>query len=160
MRDGGFGPNPTRLKCRRNEDEFGNSWLEMHHDGYSQRFGLTHRRRLYLDATGEDIRGEDRLEVSSSGRSAGAADDIAVAVRFHLHPGVQASALHGGSAVLLRLADGQGWRFRASGAQISMEDSIYLGQRERIRRSQQIVLSTTCNDEGAVIKWAFQQVNP
>jgi uncharacterized heparinase superfamily protein len=41
-----------------------------------------------------------------------------------------------------------------------MQDSIYLGQRERIRRAQQIVLSATSNEDGAVIKWAFQQVNP
>ncbi len=157
--DGGFGPNPVRLHCRRHEDELGNTWLDMHHDGYKHRFGSTHRRRLYLDALGTDIRGEDCLEISQAGRSAGAASENAVAVRFHLHPGVQASAVRGGSAVLLRLGDGKGWRFRASGAQISMQDSIYLGQRERIRRAQQIVLSAASKEDGAIIKWAFQQVN-
>ncbi len=81
-----------------------------------------------------------------------------VVVRFHLHPDVKASALHGGSAVLLRLGDGQGWRFRASGAEITMEDSVYLGRSDRVRRSQQIVLTTNNDGGGTLIKWAFQQV--
>jgi len=149
---GEFGPKPERLHCRRHEDEQGNSWLNLHHDGYSGRFGLIHRRRLYLGASGEDIRGEDSLE------GVGVSSGHDVAVRFHLHPDVQASALHGGSAVLLRMADGQGWRFRASGAEISMADSVYLGQKDRIRRSQQIVLSTTTQEAGCIIKWAFRRV--
>ncbi|MDA1099803.1 MAG: heparinase II/III family protein [Proteobacteria bacterium] len=158
MASGNFGPDPSRLHCRRHEDEFGNTWLELHHDGYRQRFGLTHRRRLYLDASGEDIRGEDRLDASSP---PDADMDIAgrsVVVRFHLHPDVQASAVQGGSAVLLRLGGAQGWRFRASGAEISMEESVYLGRSGRIRRSQQIVLSTTSRRDGNAIKWAFRQI--
>ena len=156
--DGDFGPDPIRLHCARHEDELGNTWLELHHDGYRQRFGVTHRRRLFLDASGGDIRGEDRLDAGGpSGSDAGAARQ-AIAVRFHLHPDVQASTVHGGSAVLLRLSDGQGWRFRSSGAELAMESSVYLGRRDRIRRSQQIVLSTTSQPDGNAIKWAFRQV--
>ncbi|MBT4486167.1 MAG: hypothetical protein HN732_26260 [Rhodospirillaceae bacterium] len=156
--DGGFGTDPARLHCRRHEDEFGNVWLELHHGGYLERFGLIHRRRLYLAATGADIRGEDCLEAKGPEGIATGAGAHPVVVRFHLHPDVQASALHGGSAVLLRLADGQGWRFRASGAEITMADSIYMGKSDRIRRGQQIVLSTTTSPENTQIKWAFQQV--
>ncbi len=154
---GDFGSEPARLNCRRHEDDLGNTWLELYHNAYRQRFGVTHRRRLYLDASGEDFRGEDRLDV---GGLTGASDEVvghAVAVRFHLHPDVRASAVQGGSAILLRLKGGQGWRFRASGAEISMEDTVYLGQSGPIRRSQQIVLSTTTNADGNVIKWAFKQ---
>ncbi len=154
---GDFGPEPARLQCRRHEDDQGNAWLELHHNAYRPRFGVTHRRRLYLDASGEDIRGEDRLDV---GGLAGASSEVAgraVAVRFHLHPDVRASAVQGGSAILLRLKGGKGWRFRASGAEIAMEDTVYLGQDGPIRRSQQIVLSTTTSADGNVIKWAFRQ---
>lgn len=155
---GNFGPNPIQLHCRRHEDEVGNTWLELHHDGYRQRFGVTHRRRLYLDASGADVRGEDRLDASGPPDPDMGTAERSVAVRFHLHPDVQASAVQGGSAVLLRLGGGQGWRFRASGAEIAMEESVYLGRPDRIRRSQQIVLSTTAQSDGNVIKWAFRQV--
>ncbi|MBC8241381.1 MAG: heparinase II/III family protein [Alphaproteobacteria bacterium] len=156
--DGSFGPNPTRLHCRRHEDEVGNTWLELHHDGYRQRFGATHRRRLYLDASGGDVRGEDRLDASGPPGPDMETAERSVAVRFHLHPDVQASAVQGGSAVLLRLGGGQGWRFRAGGAEIAMAESVYLGRSGRIRRSQQIVLSATFRPDGNVIKWAFRQV--
>jgi uncharacterized heparinase superfamily protein len=160
---GDFGPEPARLHCRRHEDDLGNAWLELHHDGYRQRVGVIHRRRLYLDASGEDIRGEDRLDTGGSthaGGPSGPSDEVAgraVAVRFHLHPDVRASAVQGGSAILLRLKGGQGWRFRASGAEISMQGSVYLGQSGPIRRAQQIVLSTTTKVDGNVIKWAFRK---
>ena len=168
--DGAFGPQPAPMRCRRHEDDEGNAWLELGHDGYLKRFGLIHHRRLYLGASGKDIRGEDRLDASglqnkSAGKSAdisagakGFEGDRAVVVRFHLHPEVQASALHGGGAVLLRLSDGQGWRFRANGAETALQDSIYLGRTDSVRRSQQIVLSTTTSGDPTLIKWAFQRI--
>ncbi len=156
--DGTFGANPEKLHCRRREDEFGNTWLELRHEGYRKRYGLTHRRRLYLDATGTDMRGEDRLDGGNSKGDLAKADAVLATLRFHLHPNVQASTLHGGSAVLLRLGDGTGWRFRSSGAEFSLQDSIYLGQRNSARRSTQIVLTTATDPGGTAIKWAFQKV--
>ena len=157
--NGSFGSNPAPLYCQRHVDGAGANWLDLRHEGYRQRFGLIHHRRIYLDGSGEDVRGEDRLEQAApeGGKLSNEITGGAV-IRFHLHPNVRASVLHGGRSVLLRLADGKGWRFRANGAQVTMQDSIYLGQIERVRRSQQILL-TSENDVGdTVIKWAFQQV--
>jgi len=157
--NGGFGPNPAPLYCQRHEDDSGSSWLELQHEGYRKRFGLIHHRRIYLNGSGLDVRGEDRLEqVAPEGGKV--SDKIAggAVIRFHLHPNVRASVLHGGQAVLLRLADGKGWRFRANTAQVTMQDSIYLGQVDRVRRSQQILLTSESNPGDTVIKWAFQQV--
>ena len=61
-------------------------------------------------------------------------------LRFHLHPDVQASLQQDGEAVLLRLRSGGGWRLRADGARLSLEESIYLGGAEP-RRSEQVVLT-------------------
>ncbi|MDP6342265.1 MAG: heparinase II/III family protein [Alphaproteobacteria bacterium] len=151
-------PDAARFRCRRHEDDSGSIWLELSHEGYRRRFGLIHRRRLYVDAGGGDLRGEDRLDPVEGAAAAEGVAGRAFAVRFHLHPDVQASAVQGGSAVLLKLANGQGWRFRANGGDIAMADSAYLGQRDRIRRGQQIVLSGHTGDDGALLKWAFRQV--
>ena len=120
---------------------------------------MIHHRRIYLSGSGEDVRGEDRLEKSrpEGGEVAGKMFGDAF-VRFHLHPDVRASVLQGGGTVLLRLADGKGWRFRASGALVSTQDSIYLGQFDRVRRSQQILLTSVSDVDNTVIKWAFQRV--
>ena len=98
------------------------------------------------------MRGEDRLE--SVERNA-QKRDLPFAIRFHLHPDVQVSLLSGGGA-LLRLTKAGGWRLRASGAEISLEDSVYHGGGAE-RRSQQVVLTGLCPPEGVRVKWALRR---
>ena len=121
--------------------------LETSHDGYRRRFGQTHHRRLYLAAGGEDLRGEDRLEgTGSSGFT----------LRFHLHPEVQANMAQSGEAVLLRLPKGDGWRLRAQGARMHLEESAYLGQAGQMRRSLQVVLTGRVEAPQTTVKWALR----
>src|SRR5206468_3410941 len=81
-------------------------------------------RRLFLSPGGGDLRGEDTLVGEGRGR---------YAVRFHLHPRVQASLVQDGSAVLLRLPSGLGWRLRTSTGTLVLADSIYLGRRGEMK---------------------------
>jgi uncharacterized heparinase superfamily protein len=76
-------------------------------------------------------------------------------VRFHLHPLVVPSLQQDGETVVLRLASGATWRFRAVGAAVSLEESVYLGG-EQPRGSQQIVL-TGAKDGHQVVKWALNK---
>jgi uncharacterized heparinase superfamily protein len=126
------------------------TWLEMSHDGYRNNFGLVHRRRLYLDAAGADFRGEDVLEPLER-RGNGPTD---FAIRFHLHPLVRASLSQGGTAVILSLKSGRGWRFRVAGAAPQLEESIHLGDGSP-RRSTQIVLAGSLAEESVAVQWAF-----
>jgi len=126
----------------------------MSHDGYQRAYALRHRRRVYLSADGADLRGEDRLEPHGVARAAD------FTVRFHLHPDVRANLAQGGDSALLRLAKGGGWRLRAAGAWISLEPSVYLGRKDEIRRSQQIVLSGRTGPDGARVKWALHRIEP
>jgi uncharacterized heparinase superfamily protein len=125
----------------------GASWLETSHDGYRRRFGIKHHRRLYLAETGIDLRGEDRVE-GRAGRH--------FALRFHLHPDVQAKLADDRSSVELRTAGGIAWRFLAVGGTISLDDSAYLGSSDQPRRCQQIVVTGATPHDGARIRWAFR----
>ena len=78
------------------------------------------------------------------------------AVRFHLHPGVSASLQQDGEGALLRLPGGGGWRLRADGARITLEESVYLGAPEP-RRSEQVVLHGDA-DGAQHVKWAITKV--
>ena len=149
--DGGLGRRPGKVACRRNEAEDG-IWIEAEHDGYVAPFGFRHRRRLWLAAAGDDLRGEDNLDPAG----ARAARDFAV--RFHLHPSVKASLAENGTQALLRLPGGEGWRLRSGGGRLEIADSVYLGDGGRPRRAEQIVVSGTAAPEGAQIKWAFQRI--
>jgi uncharacterized heparinase superfamily protein len=81
-----------------------------------------------------------------------------LAVRFHLHPDVSASLSQDGTTAVVRLPDGDGWQLRASGGALSLTESIYFGERGRVRRSEQIVITGTVEFGEATIKWALRRV--
>jgi uncharacterized heparinase superfamily protein len=146
LRAEGLGRRPEKVEVQRQEAN-GAHWLDASHDGYARPYGAVHRRRLYIAESGEDIRGEDAIEAERP---------QPYAVRFHLHPMVDASLQQDGEAVLLRLPSGSGWRLRAEGARITLEESIYLGGPEP-RRSEQVVL-TGYEDGAQQVKWAITKV--
>ena len=151
--DGRRARRPATVSHTRNEAD-GRIWLEAEHDGYAPAFGAVHRRRLYIDETGEDIRGEDQVLAAEPRKS----DGLKFAVRFHLHPAVQASSVQDGGAVLLRTAAGRGWRLRASGGAMGLEESVYLGVPGTRRRSNQIVITGVCGGKESKVKWALARL--
>ena len=144
--DGTLGRCPTSVARERAEHE-GQQWVSGTHDGYRERFGLIYARQLFLSADGEDLRGEDRLT---------GLPGAAFAVRFHLHPSVQASLVRDASAALLRLPSGMVWQLRSAGAEINLGESVYLGSGEA-RKTQQVVLSGTVPAGGATVRWAIRR---
>jgi uncharacterized heparinase superfamily protein len=150
LRPEGLGRRPAVVEVQRQEAN-GAHWLEASHDGYRKPFGVLHRRRLYISESGEDIRGEDAVEPV-----AGEVGPQPYTVRFHLHPDVDANLQQDGEAVLLRLPSGSGWRLRAEGARMTLEEGIYLGG-PQLRRSEQVVL-TGAQDGPQQVKWAITKL--
>jgi uncharacterized heparinase superfamily protein len=144
--DGSLGQGAGTLDCEHAE-ESGHQWIMARHNLYEPRFGLTYARELYLTPDGDDLRGEDRLSGGSG---------VDFAVRFHLHPSVEASLAADNAAAVLRLPSGAVWRLRAAGAAMSLGESVYLGSGEA-KKTQQIVLSGTTGPDGAVIRWAIRR---
>jgi len=62
-----------------------------------------------------------------------------------------------GGGILLKLPGGEGWRFRAGGGVLSVEESVYLGG-PVVRRTEQLVVSGTMKDSPAEIAWVFEQI--
>ncbi len=143
----GLGRRPERLSVDRAELS-GQFWLDVAHDGWRKPYGVVHRRRLYLSANGEDLRGEDLLEMPEG------TEQPPFVVRFHLHPGVVASLQQDESGVLLRLPSGQGWRLRAMGCQVELEESLYLGTEPR--RTSQVALHA--ENGVTALQWAISRV--
>ncbi len=124
--------------CTRKEQETG-TWLEAFHEGYLKRFGLTHRRRLYMDILGADIRGEDSLHVPL-GATPLTREEIPFEIRFHLHPDVKVTLAQDQRSALLIQPGRKGWRFRTDAGPLVLEKSVYLAQDSKPRRSEQIVI--------------------
>jgi len=144
---GGVGKRRCEVTSSRMEDS-GSTWLEAAHNGYAP-YGIVCGRRYFLSANG-GLKGEDTLSWQGPKKRPG----HPFAVRFHLHPDVQASVVRDGDAVLLRTGKGKGLTFHAGGAALSLEESVYMGHGD-IRRSEQIVLSGTLGADGTIVKWAF-----
>jgi len=142
----GVGRRPSRVVAQRQEDN-GALWLDANHDGWKRSFGAIHHRRLWMAPSGDEIRGEDAIE---------AATGQPYALRFHLHPSVQANPQQDGAAILLRLPNGGGWRLRSNAPRLALEESIYLGGTTP-RRCEQVVMSGFA-DEPQDVKWALSRV--
>lgn len=143
-----IGFRPRIIAVDRHEAD-GNLWLDASLADYGGIAGLGHQRRLYLSGGGENLRGEDTVTGKRQHR---------FVVRFHLHPSVAASLAQNEESVLLRLRDGEGWRFRAEGGAVGLQESVYLGFRGRPRRTHQIVVAGAKRSGRATVKWAFTRL--
>lgn len=160
MADSRVGRGPQRLEWTRREAD-GGLWLDAAHDGYAKRFGLIHRRRLYITPDGQEVRGEDivlpgggRWRLPWLGERASRFD-----LRFHLHPLIEATPTRDGHAAILRLPDKQGWMFRVAGPAISLEDSLYLEEGGRSRKNRQLVVSGTIDALPLTVNWSIKATN-
>ena len=149
---------PRHIACTRNAAGEPPA-LTASHDGYASLFGLVHQRTLSLDAIGDELVGEDRLVPAEPIHQGTDADSIdrPLALRFHLHPEVRASLVRGGKAALLRLPGGTGWTFEAAAGALGLEDSVYLGGADGVRRSAQIVVSGTVHATPAIV-WSLRRL--
>ncbi len=150
-KDGSIPRKPKKVSLHR-DDMIEGVLIDASHDGYIPVNGITHRRRLYYADEGNDLRGEDTLTCTT-----GLNKVYNVAVRFHLHPKVSVSLVKDGEEALLTLPGGTGWRFTASGATLVLEDSIYLGEGIRPRKSKQLVIMANMDIDTLQIKWALQR---
>jgi uncharacterized heparinase superfamily protein len=79
------------------------------------------------------------------------------ALRFHLHPDVDAAIDLGGAAVSMALKSGEIWVFRYEGAaHLALEPSVYLEKgRLKPRAAKQVVLSGAALDYSTRIRWSL-----
>ncbi len=125
------------------------------HDGYRERFGLLHKRRLTLRRTGLELEGQDQLVAAGEGEGLNTTD-AQFAIRFHLHPRVSATLSRNTNVVTMTTLGGQVWRFSAEGAEIDMEDSIFFADPICLRRTLQIVLKGRVSPSVSVV-WRIER---
>ena len=131
------GPRTVTAQATPSSEALG---FEAQHDGYVDRFGLIHRRKLTLAPDGAGLFGEDGLQPAPGARSRSPTTPLAFMLRFHLHPSVTAEEVEQGKAVMLRTADGSHWLFEAGGQDIRLEESIFFAVTEGPRRTTQIAV--------------------
>lgn len=139
--------------------------LEMSHDGFRLTHGLTHARTLDLAVDGRGMVGEDLLTTLTDldkqkfevAVDQSALQGVQYALRFHLHPDVDATIDMGGAAISMALKSGEIWILRHDGhAQMTLEPSVYLENgRLKPRPTQQVVLSGRTMAYATRVRWSL-----
>ncbi|MBB4152506.1 putative heparinase superfamily protein [Sphingomonas jinjuensis] len=151
--DGTLGRGVSEVELSRQESEHA-SRIEGSHDGYAKRFGFVHRRQLVLTSDGRELRGEDSLLPRGRRRRGG---NTPFAIRFHLGPGVSASATADGMGAILRLRGGALWQVRCRGGAAAIEESLWIDGDGRPVSTQQLVISGEAAAGGASVSWAMKR---
>ena len=128
-------------------------WLESSHDGWRV-LGFDCTRRLFLDTTAGELRGEDVLTPVGRPRA-----PTRFAIRFHLAPDVAAQLSADGKSVLLRPAGarGHGWRLRGDSAAIELGPSVAFEAGEGRSAQAVTLLGLATPAEGARVRWKLSR---
>jgi uncharacterized heparinase superfamily protein len=151
--DGSLGKGVSQVELARDETA-GVVMVEASHDGYVRRFGLVHQRQLTLAADGRELRGQDLLTLQGRRRRA---EPIPYAVRFHLHPDVEAATTADGQGALLRVRGRTVWQFRCRGGRLAIEDSLWIDGDSAPREASQLVVTGESPVDGTAIAWIFRR---
>jgi uncharacterized heparinase superfamily protein len=155
-----FGPSLDDV--RRSSDESGVT-VQGRHDGYKVDYGLQHRRYIFIDTEGKNLRGIDELMRPMKLKAPNPKAPIPFVARFHLHPDVRARLVEHQMAQL-ETPGGQRWRLRTDAPNVTIEPSIYWGGKQVPRESLQIVLSGEADPMGHGlappnrIRWALARL--
>ena len=139
---------PPQIEVLRENDDDSERIIATH-DGYKERFGLVHKRSISLNRGGQWLIGEDELQIATSKKQE---NDWPYAIRFHLHPSVEALARET-DVVSLTMPSGQFWTFTAD-VPLKVEESILFATMDGMRRTTQIVIEAKSLDRPTV-KWSL-----
>ena len=145
---------PGAVPVERGQED-GGTVMRANHDGYLERFGIIHERRLKLSATGDRLEGTDSF-FNEFGQPVGRRGRDAFAIRFHLHPGVTARRAESGRGIELELSDGELWVFESS-PEPTLEASILFSDVHGGRKTEQVVISGRPQQQPA-ISWRLRRV--
>lgn len=149
---------------------FGNSLIEKHkifkkefksdkefiqcivgHDGYQERFKISHERQITLFKNKTHIEGIDNLNCKNLENK-----NLTFSVRFHIHPDIRITKTMGND-ILLSSTNGEGWIFRSPQIPTKIEKNLYFGNPNNIRESSFILLEGNIENENTNIIWHLEK---
>lgn len=161
---GGARPiGPPGVSGKRTDDEHG-ARIDAQHEGYRADYGLVHRRTLFLDEEGTDLRGQDVLARPLAAGKASENLRIPFAIRFHLHPSVLVERLEP-KVIRLETPSGAHWRLRTDAEAVQIDESIYLSERSGPQPARQIVMLGEADANGSGehapnrVRWALTRID-
>ncbi len=154
-----LGPANAQATLSDQVDSTDNIRIRGSHDGYLERFGVTHARQILISPNGRLISAEDKLSAPQGLKSP---DENLIAgdyaVRFHLHPSVRAELGSDGQSVELRLKNGEAWRITSNAPETTLEQSFFLADARGPQPTSQVVLGGFIGEASEVrIVWNIER---
>ena len=129
-----------------------NYWkISASHDGYLYKYNSIHERELEFFPEKMTFVGLDRIIKKKTNHN------YKFDIRFHLEPGVKLMKTQDNKTILIELKD-EGWKFTCDKFDISIDNGIFLGQKNLINDNQNIFITSISNNHIEEIKWEIKKI--
>jgi uncharacterized heparinase superfamily protein len=124
------------------------------HNGYEKNYGYIHKRSVKIYKKENKIIGIDELQKKKN-----YSKPVNYNIRFHIYPGVKIVKTKGGRTILISLQNGEGWHLSSLGNDLEIEESIFLGKKKNIIKSECIKISGKNITDSISIEWLFKKLS-
>ena len=138
---------PDKLKIKRVE-RYGANVIEIESYGYKNQYEAIHKRIIYIDKNGIDIRGEDNIYCPM---------DLSFDLRFYLDSKIKTLITNNGKSVVLKLPNGSGWKFVSSLNKLNLVLNRSLNTNKQPVRNEHIHLTGKTMELITIIKWSLKK---
>ena len=120
------------------------------HSGYEKKFGCIHKREIFLDKENNYLGGSDHIFKKKDGIP------IRYVFRFHINPELTVVKTMSGNSALIQLSKNKSLLFTASGENLEVEKSIFLGGK-KISDNTCITISGNLVNKNKSINWGIKK---
>ncbi len=129
-----------------------NYWkISATHDGYLEKFGLTHERVIEFYPEQSKFIGQDKIVRLNPIK------EIKFDIRFHLNPSSKVMKTQDKKYILIDL-DEEGWKFSCDKIDINIDNGLYFGNKNSYRENQNICISGMNIEKEQIIKWEIIKI--
>ena len=138
---------PEKLKVKRVERYEANV-IEIENYGYKNQYDAVHKRLIYVDKEGLDIRGEDNIYCPM---------EITFDIRFYLDSTIKTLLTNNGKNILLKLKNGVGWKFSSSLDKINIASNRNININNQPITNEHIHLTGETKELITVVRWSLKK---
>ena len=138
---------PEKLKVKRVERYEANV-IEIENYGYKNQYDAVHKRLIYVDKEGLDIRGEDNIYCPM---------EITFDIRFYLDSTIKTLLINNGKNILLKLKSGVGWKFSSSLDKINIASNRNININNQPITNEHIHLTGETKELITVVRWSLKK---
>jgi len=138
---------PSKLKVKRVE-RYGANIIEIENYSYKNQYEAIHKRIIYMDKNGIDIRGEDNIYCPI---------ELSFDIRFYLDLRIKTLVTNNEKNAVLKLPNGAGWKFVSSLDKLNLVLNRSLNTNNQPARNEHIHLTGKTKELITVIKWSLKK---